>query len=60
EVYEELKKIKPGTNVLLVSGSKMDKRIEELIKRGVKGFIEKPYAFDFLIQKVAELIGPVD
>lgn len=56
ETYLEMKQIQPDVNVLLVSGAKKDKRIKELLKSGVKAYIEKPYTFLHLSQLVHQLI----
>ncbi len=56
EVYYELKKINNNVKVLLTSGFKRDERIEELLSKEVKYFIEKPYNFDTLAIKVHEIL----
>lgn len=56
ETYQELKQIQPDVNVLLMSGTKEDERVEELLKIGVKGFIEKPYTFPQLSLAVYNMI----
>lgn len=56
ETYRELKQIQPDVNVLLMSGTKEDERVEELLKIGVKGFIEKPYTFPQLSLTVYNMI----
>jgi DNA-binding NtrC family response regulator len=48
DVYIEMKKIKPDVKVLLNSGFRKDKRVKEVLKLGVKHFIEKPYTFEAL------------
>ncbi len=57
ETYREMKKIDSNVKVILVSGSKMDVRIRDLLDEGVKAFIEKPYAFEYLMEKVNRFIG---
>ena len=56
EIYLEMKQIQPDVNVLLVSGAKKDIRIKELLKMGVKGYLEKPYTFSHLSRLVYKLI----
>jgi len=56
DAFFEMKQIDPQVKVLLVSGAKRDKRIDELLKAGVKGFVEKPYTFEYLSKKVFESI----
>ncbi len=56
QTYFEMKNINPDIKAILISGAKKDKRIEELLQSGVKGYIEKPYTFLYLSQKVHEVI----
>jgi two-component system cell cycle sensor histidine kinase/response regulator CckA len=60
ETYMEMRLIQPDVNVLLVSGAKRDKRIKELLKMGVKGYVEKPYTFFHLSQLVHKVIYKKD
>jgi hypothetical protein len=39
-----------------MSGTKEDERVEEVLKMGVKGFIEKPYTFPQLSLAVYNMI----
>jgi response regulator of citrate/malate metabolism len=55
-----MRQIQPDANVLLVSGAKRDPRIKELLKSGVKGYIEKPYTFFRLSRVVHKLIYKKD
>lgn len=50
ETFREMKKVQSDVSVLLVSGAKSDKRIQELLAQGAKGFVEKPYTFPQLSQ----------
>ncbi len=56
ETYLEMRQIQPDVNVLLVSGAKRDTRIKELLKLGVRGYLEKPYTFFHLSRLVHKLI----
>jgi len=60
ETYLEMKQIQPEVNVLLVSGAKKDPRIKELLKLGVRAYIEKPYTFFHLSRVVHKLIYKQD
>lgn len=60
ETYIEMRQIQPDVNVLLVSGAKRDIRIKELLKMGVRGYIEKPYTFFHLSRVVHKLIYKKD
>jgi len=56
ETYFELKKIEPGVKVLLSSGFSMNGQAEEILKAGVRGFIQKPYSIIELSEKVHEVL----
>lgn len=56
ETYKELRKIDPEVKVLLVSGYKQDERVQESLRLGVKGFIQKPYTMYQLAKKIEEII----
>ena len=52
DAYVEMKQINPDLKVLLVSGFAKDKRIDDVLKLGVNGFIKKPYSMVTLAQEV--------
>lgn len=56
DTYLELQKINPNVNVLLASGFKQDQRVNDVLELGVKGFIQKPYTFEGLIQAIQKQI----
>ncbi len=57
EAYIEMKKINPNVKVLLVSGFKKDKRIEDVLAMGVNSFIQKPYSMIALAQELKKVIN---
>ncbi len=57
EAYIEMKKINPNVKVLLVSGFKKDKRIEDVLAMGVNSFIQKPYSMITLAQEMKKVIN---
>lgn len=57
ETYIDLKKIEPGVKVLLASGYQQDEQVNELLRLGVNGFIQKPFSLTALSRKVSETIG---
>jgi len=57
EAYIEMKKINPNVKVLLVSGFKKDKRIEDVLTMGVNAFIQKPYSMIGLAQEIKKVIN---
>jgi PAS domain S-box-containing protein len=56
DTYDALKKINPDVKVLLVSGYGLNKQIEELMKKGCNGFIQKPFDIVQLSQKLRDVI----
>ncbi len=57
EVFVELKKINKNVKVVLSSGFRHDRRVEETMKLGVREFIQKPYSLDQLIKTMDKVIG---
>lgn len=55
DTFMKLKKIDPEVKVVLVSGLKREKSINELFELGVKGFIQKPYSAYLLSKKIKEV-----
>ncbi len=55
EAFIEMKKIDPETKVILTSGFKEDSRIDEIMKMGIKDFIQKPYSMALLAEKMSIL-----
>jgi len=56
ETYIAMKGINRDFKVLLASGFKQDERVEEILKMGVQGFIQKPYTIDKLSQAVYSVL----
>ncbi len=56
EIFEMLKEIKPDVNVLISSGFSKKDNIDEMIKDGARGFIQKPYRQASLSQAIAEVL----
>ncbi|UCH95361.1 MAG: PAS domain S-box protein [Candidatus Aminicenantes bacterium] len=57
ESYIEMKKIYPPVKVLLISGFKHDRRVQDIIELGVNGFLPKPFTMIELSKKIAEIIN---
>ncbi len=55
--FFEMKKIDPELKVLLATGYRHDERSEEIIKSGVKGFIQKPYTVHELSEAIFKVIN---
>lgn len=56
EVFAFLKKMNPEVKVLLSSGYSMNGQTAEIMKKGCKGFIQKPFSIKELSQKLKEIL----
>ncbi len=56
ETFDKLKKINPIVKVLLSSGYSLDGKAAEILKRGCKGFMQKPFNLQKLSGKVKEIL----
>ncbi len=52
EVYHELIGIDPGIKVVLTSGFKKDEKVERIMKKGIRYFLQKPYT----IQRISAIV----
>ena len=57
EVFDILKEINPDVRVILSSGYSIDGKAKEILLRGVKAFIQKPFRIDSLSQKIREVLS---
>jgi DNA-binding NtrC family response regulator len=56
EVYSKMKKINPDVKVILTSGFRKDKRVEQALNAGADGFIKKPYNFKRLSEMIFQVL----
>ena len=56
ETYDRLKQMDPSINVLLSSGYSLNGQAQEILDRGCRGFIQKPYTLEKLSRKVREVL----
>lgn len=56
ETFDALKKITPEVKVLLASGYSINGQASDILKRGCKGFIQKPFDLIQLSQKIREIL----
>jgi len=56
DTYEKLKEINPDVKVLLSSGYSINGQAEEILKRGCKGFIQKPFSLEELSKSIREVL----
>ncbi len=57
EVFDQLKELDPGVNVMLSSGYSIDGKASEIIDRGCVGFIQKPFNLAQLSEKVKSVLA---
>ncbi len=57
EIFERLKAIDPDVCVLLSSGYPLNGPAEEILRRGGRGFIQKPFTIEQLSQKIQEVLS---
>jgi two-component system cell cycle sensor histidine kinase/response regulator CckA len=55
--FDQLKRIEPEVKVLLSSGYSREGQANEIMARGCRGFIQKPFTMEELSQKTMEIIG---
>jgi PAS domain S-box-containing protein len=60
ETFLKMKELNPQARALLSTGYSQDGKAEEILKSGVRGFIQKPYQVDTLLSKVRSVLdtGP--
>ena len=56
DTYDELRVLDPEIKVLLSSGYGVDEQTNEVLQRGCKGFIQKPFNMQVLLQKIEEVM----
>jgi PAS domain S-box-containing protein len=58
QVFDRLRSLNPAVAVLLSSGYSLNGKALEILKRGCRGFIHKPFNLDQLKQKISEVLSP--
>lgn len=56
ETFNQLLKIDPNVKVLLCSGYSLDGSASDIMRRGCKGFIQKPFNIEELSRKIREIL----
>jgi two-component system cell cycle sensor histidine kinase/response regulator CckA len=56
DTFDHLKAIHPGVKVILSTGYSLTGQAKEIMARGCRGFIQKPYKIETLSQKVREVL----
>ncbi|MCP4606598.1 MAG: response regulator [Proteobacteria bacterium] len=57
EVFDELKGINPKAKILIFSGYYKDEKVDELLKKGASGFIQKPFDIRSLSDEVKKALN---
>jgi two-component system, cell cycle sensor histidine kinase and response regulator CckA len=57
EVYDRLKDINPAARILLCSGYSIEGRAKGIIDRGCDDFIQKPFTYKILTEKLDEILS---
>jgi len=55
-VFDRIRVIDPQAAVLLSSGYSLNGQALEIMKRGCRGFIQKPFSIEQLKQKISEIL----
>ncbi len=56
ETFERLRETDPNVKVLLSSGYSLDRRAQQILDRGCRGFLQKPFKLTGLSQKIREIL----
>jgi PAS domain S-box-containing protein len=56
EAFDKMKAINPRVKVLLSSGYSIDGEAAEILKRGCKGFIQKPFMINVLAEEIRNIL----
>jgi two-component system cell cycle sensor histidine kinase/response regulator CckA len=59
-VFEELNKIRPGVTVVLISGHASAQEMPEILGRGCRGFLQKPFGVIELSQRLTPILGTAE
>lgn len=57
EVFDRLKEIDPKVKVILTTGYSAGGQASEIIERGCKAFIQKPFDINQLSKKIADVLA---
>jgi two-component system, cell cycle sensor histidine kinase and response regulator CckA len=57
QIFDLLKEINPSVTVILSSGYSIEGRATDIMNRGCKGFIQKPFSMEELAEKIKSVIN---
>ncbi|MDN3638309.1 response regulator [Simiduia curdlanivorans] len=55
QLFEAMKRINPAIKAIISSGYSSEKRIEEVLSAGICAYVTKPFTYDVLEQKIAQI-----
>jgi len=58
EIFDRLREMNPEVKVLLSSGYSINDQATQILERGCRGFIQKPFTLQELSQKIREILCP--
>jgi PAS domain S-box-containing protein len=56
EIFDQLKTLDPSIRVLLCTGYSLNGQASQIMKRGCKGFIQKPFNIEQISKKIREIL----
>jgi CheY-like chemotaxis protein len=57
QVFEALREIDPDVDVLLSTGYSIDDRAADVLRRGCRGYVQKPYSIATLAEKIDAVLA---
>jgi CheY-like chemotaxis protein len=57
EIFDRLRDLDPAVKVLLSSGYSLNGQAAQILERGCRGFIQKPFTLQELSLKIREILG---
>lgn len=57
ELYHRIRKVNAQAKILFFSGYSLDQQIEEMLRHGCTGFLQKPYDHQLLCYKIMDIIS---
>jgi DNA-binding NtrC family response regulator len=57
EVYDDLRAMDPGVRVILSSGYSLNGKAREIMERGIREFLQKPFRIEELSGKVRSVLA---
>jgi two-component system, cell cycle sensor histidine kinase and response regulator CckA len=55
-LYPLIKQLRPDMKVIICSGYSLDVHVEQILKDGADGFLQKPFALKTIADKIKEVL----